>query len=142
MLIGFDPGESTGYAVFTEDSSLISHGIIQKNPLEIYNLLKSYNDVTVIIERFRMFPWKYRALSWSILYPVQVIGTIEGYCKLLKIPLVEQDTIVKKFYTDDKLRKLKLYRKRDFSVHERDAIRHVLYYLHFKLKKEVKKCSI
>ena len=85
-----------------------------------------------------MFPWAYRSLSWSTLYPSQIIGTIEGYCELLNIPFVEQDPTAKKLYSDEKLKKLRLYRKREFSVHERDALKHILYYLHFKLKKEIK----
>lgn len=138
MLIAFDPGETTGFAIFTEEAEFIKVGEIRKSNIEFYKLLKSYSELVVIIERFRLFPWKFRSLSWSVLYPIKIIGTIEGYCELLKIPFVEQDTVIKKFFTDEKLRKLKLYRKRQFSVHERDAIRHALYYLHFKLKKEIK----
>lgn len=138
MVLSIDPGEVTGFAIFTNNAEFVLSGNIRKDNLAIYNLLKSYSNLTVIIERFRMFPWKYRSLVWSTLYPIKVIGAIEGYCELLQISFVEQDPTAKKFYTDKKLRKLKLYRKRDFSAHERDAIRHALYYLHFKLKKEVK----
>jgi len=83
-----------------------------------------------------LFPWRSKSLYWSSLRTIEIIGTIKGYCSILQIPFLVQDPSVKKFFDDKKLQNLNLYK--GFSVHERDSIRHALYYFHFKLQKEIK----
>ena len=102
----------------------------------IYKILSEQPIQIVIIESFKLFPWKSKTLYWSNLRTVEIIGAIKGYCSILNLPFILQDPNVKKFYDDKKLKFLNMYEKE--SPHLRDAIRHGLYYLHFKLKKEIK----
>lgn len=135
MLISFDPGETTGFVLFTMNQDLKMWGELGHEK-EIFKLLSKNSIRMVIIEQFKLYPWRSKALYWSSLRTIEIIGAIKAYCILLKIPFILQDPNAKKFFSNKKLQNLNLYK--GFSVHERDAIRHALYYLHFKLQKEIK----
>lgn len=97
---------------------------------------KTFPDV-VIIESYRLFGNKAKEQSGSSLETPQLIGYLEMVCYELSIPVVLQDPSTKQRHADDVLIKMGVlekkgnkyyYRGEMTNLHQRDALRHDLYY--------------
>lgn len=90
-----DPGKSTGFAIFTRatkenrwEKSRI--GVRQED--EALDLFAQFQPERVVIEKFRLFPWKGKNLAWDQLWASQIIGAAKLYCRQNTIVIVEQTT--------------------------------------------------
>jgi hypothetical protein len=130
VYISFDPGLTTGYAVFRDDGSLIRSGsVYAKENYQLYEFLQEVNAFqlkVIIIEDYRLFPWKSKAQSWDRLDTVRYIGAIQYWAYLHGVPTVEQAPNIKGI----------AYRwagisppKNHAMSHEPDAFVHGVYYL-------------
>lgn len=128
-VIAFDPGETTGIAIFKEGKY---HSSKELNYLEILKYVRertAYHNYIFVIEQFRVYAHKANTLINNDLIPSQVIGELCGEARWQEIPVVLQSASqAKGFFTDAKLKALNLWPK---SRHERDAIRLGLHYLCF-----------
>lgn len=130
-LLAVDPGKRTG-VVEIRDSTLFRASTL--SPKEIHEGLIYgrwiYYKIWVI-ERFSLYPWKARALSFSECLPAQIIGAIKLYSYQRNIKLVLQTAgIVKGAITDEHLKQMKIcWFEKLRNQHERDAAKHALYFL-------------
>ena len=134
--VGIDPGEATGVAVVNSEGELIDSITLPKwSGLNGIIGLKAHNKpiAGVVMESFQLYPGKALSQSFSQFKTVEVIGVCKYLCELHGIPVIMQGAHQKAFFSDGKLERLGYTVA---SVHERDALRHVLYYLQF-IKKEI-----
>lgn len=121
--LALDPGGSTGWATFTEDGHGITMGTC-KTREKVYDLLKDTNPSFIIIE-----DWITRKdvhLGGDRLEVVRVIGAVEFYAYIKRIPIVHQPNTIKPIgYKWAGLSKAGS--KKD--SHERDAYVHGVYFL-------------
>ena len=136
-IIGIDPGETTGVCVWRypqEQHSVVPLRMdsfdLQTLELPLWKgldkLLVDQQPDIVVYENFRLFSHKANQKKWSEFPTVQTIGVIKYLCDLHNIKLVKQSPKDKALYSDKRLKELNLYDKR--SPHERDAIRHALFW--------------
>lgn len=140
-VIGIDPGETTGIAVFI-DAVLIdtyqidhrSHKDIGKAAVDISMVLNVHKPSHVIIEDYRVYKWKTKSHANSDLFTSRLIGSLEYVCSNNNYPMTKQmASIAKGFMTDSKLRSWGFWIKG--KKHTRDAIRHAATYLMFQAKR-------
>jgi hypothetical protein len=93
LLVAFDPGLATGYAFFDEGrpSHLGDIRGMEKMDDFLVNLIDKYGkpDV-VVIEDFRLWSWKAKQQAGSKMEASKVIGKIELWAKMNKIPITMQ----------------------------------------------------
>lgn len=139
-LISFDPGHTTGYAVWhvtKEQAHLVETGQVMtwtKDDLVIepfQDLVKKYSPTDIVLESYQIYEWKSSDHSWSQIPTVQVIGCIKTICKMNNIPYWSQTAQVAKQFCDDKKLESWGYWKEGMR-HARDAIRHGCYFLLFR----------
>lgn len=139
-LLCFDPGETTGWALFRSTASQIwldQVGQIAtwdkaKNELDIQPLLTvfSCSPTIAVFESYQVYDWKKDEHAWSQIPTVQVIGSIKTICQLRAVPFHGQTAQnAKQFMTDRKLQQWGFYR--EGLRHARDAIRHGAFFLMF-----------
>lgn len=138
LVLGLDPGETTGYSIFVEgklDSAgqLPTHYIKTGIPElhKFFQTLEAYGEEPrVVFEDYRIYSWKTDQHTWASLHTPQLLGVIETLCYMrgwkTRRQMAQQP---KQFCTDDKLKQWGFYRKGE--KHARDAIRHACYYLLF-----------
>lgn len=127
-IIAFDPGGCTGVA-FLEPNGTVHCSQINtdRHHKRLYNLLEGFNPDVVVCESFL-----YQHRAKVELIPVEYIGVIHLWCLQHEVILTRQSASQgKKFWTDDKLKKAKLYEPG--LPHAMDAMRHLLYYITFTL---------
>jgi len=124
--IAFDPGGTTGYAVFSDSPHDITAGDFEYFKL-INQLISKVEPDIIVIEAFRLYPWKAKHKTWSSFPEVEVIGAIKHECYLRNIPWVEQGADTKQLFDDSKLRTLGFWK--GLSTHGRDACRHALFFM-------------
>ena len=146
-LVCFDPGETTGLAIFkdgklSETAQLITKTRPQgiqvvddlfctlKGTRHRFEDSKHYHDVRVVMEDYKIYGWKTDSHSWSDLHTPKFIGGIEALCHIHNIPYHLQMAQQAKGFADDK--KLKAWGYYDKGQrHARDAVRHGAYYTLF-----------
>ncbi len=121
--LSLDPGHSTGWATFKENGDADKFGTVTSR-VAVYDLLREQAPDLIIME-----DWITKqgvALGGDKLETVRVIGAVEFYVYLRKIPLVLQPNTVKSI----------AYKwagmvppKRKSLTHEADAYVHGVYYL-------------
>ncbi|AYJ75631.1 DNA polymerase III subunit alpha [Bacillus phage BSTP8] len=122
----YDPGKTTGWALFESDN-LISAG--ESESWKDIRMQLDYDEVDfVLIEEFKLYPWKAKNKSWDTFPEIEVIGVIKEYCWYNGINVVKQLPNQKDFFDNKKLERL--YGKIP-SRHAKDAVRHGLIYLTF-----------
>ncbi|MMZ47347.1 hypothetical protein D1872_89910 [compost metagenome] len=146
---------TTGWALF-EGDDLVEFGRIEAKDFGIiesywqahldlmYQKLKSdYFVHTIVCESYKLQPGKAMAQSWSALETPQLIGAMRMYNYAengLLADFVFQDPSIKTRFSDEILVKMGVAEKRGNKhyvldrpsvIHERDAIRHGLYYLKY-----------
>lgn len=128
MLIGFDPGKNTGFVVFDEAVFKLEQAgqvLIDDVP----NLLRDLQHPTaIIVEAFRLYPWRSEGLSWNSLPAVQVIGQIKAWGVEHGVGVNEQPASVRKTISNDMVKAFGLWRPTVRQPHARDAARHILWY--------------
>lgn len=142
VILGLDPGETTGTTIFEipkEVKTIPVTGNMQqymkysgelKTWEEIQNVKDQYKPDIIVFEEFRLYAEKAQSKTRSDFPEVKIIGQIELIASISNIPTFKQNaSIVKNFYTDDKLKALNLWIRG--NKHARDAIRHVLYFYDF-----------
>lgn len=148
-ILGLDPGESTGTAVFDIPDIIkiipikgdLKKWLIYEDELkdwrEIASVVEQYEPQVIVFEEFRLYAEKAQSKTRSDFPEVKIIGQIEMIAETNKIPTYKQSaSIAKTFYTDAKLKQLNLWMRGE--RHARDAIRHVLYFYDFNRKKVFK----
>jgi hypothetical protein len=144
-LVCFDPGETTGLAVFKAAATNLSLAEVDQLPtwnkqagdLALRPLTSCFDTTKptiVVFESYQVYDWKTEEHSWSQIPTVQIIGAIKTVCQLRQIPYYQQTAqMAKQWATDAKLEKWGLYKSG--MRHARDAIRHGVYFLMFGPKK-------
>lgn len=97
-------------------------------------------DAEVVCESYRLQRTKAMSQSGSSLETPQLIGYLRMFCWEMEIPFTLQDPAIKTRFNDDVLVNTGVVEKKGRSyfrngkpitLHERDAIRHGLYYLRY-----------
>lgn len=142
-LICFDPGETTGLAIFRngkldETSQLITK-TLEQGTITVNDLFQSILDaepqpqqqnVRVVMEDYKVYGWKTDQHAWAALHTPKFIGCIVTLCVIHQIPYhMQMAQQAKGFVNDDKLKAWKYYDKG--MRHARDAVRHGCYYTLF-----------
>ena len=141
-LICYDPGETTGYAIF-RGCKLLDYGQYETKDLSqswpvIYKQVECYTKqaqrenlpIRSIIEDYRIYGWKADSHKWEELHTAKLIGMlIAALTQHGTTYQMQMAQIGKGFCTDDKLRLWGMYKPG--MRHARDAIRHGTHFLLF-----------
>ena len=134
-LVCFDPGETTGLAIFDDLTLRNAEQLVTKDlrdgSRDINSVFDTYiregDDVRVIIEDYRVYGWKTEQHAWAGLHTPKLIGAIIALCTIYDVPFhMQMAHQAKQFCTDEKLKTWGLYKSG--LKHARDAIRHGCYY--------------
>ena len=127
-ILGVDPGETTGFVVVTATPGSRTATVNEFGVLRLWHglgtLAKRTRPDIIIYERWRLYPWAAKSLSWSELLPVQTVGVLKFVSEMLSIPCVGQNASFRK---NCKLPKSR-FRQVD-NLHARDALQHVLAFI-------------
>lgn len=142
-VIAFDPGELTGVFLWTGKGSDISdHPDYEHLRSECENAIKdkywfgyAIREIdVVIIESFRVYPHRANALKQDPVIPARIIGMLDFVAYYHSIPVVFQSASeCKGFWTVERLKEQGYWAD---NKHERDALKHCLYYLMKESQKE------
>lgn len=135
-LLALDPGGTTGWATVEPDRNTVidiwEWG--QLGPDEhheaLWILLCTYQPDVLIYERFKYQRRQLDAGVSVVLDSVEYIGVVKIWMaagRLIPVELVPQEMASKEWWTDDKLKRVNLYKAN--ARHANDATRHLLYYL-------------
>jgi hypothetical protein len=137
MILALDPGETVGWATVVGGvTKPVEYNAGECSRWQLWALLKSskFNAERgelldlVIYEQF-LIPYGVRKFDAS---PIEVIGVIKQWAQLNVVQLEAQKASQAKwFWNDDKLREVYQYREK--KPHANDAMRHLLYHIHFKM---------
>ncbi len=127
-ILGVDPGESTGFVVVTATPGSRSATVHEFGVLRLWHglgtLAKRTRPDVIVYERWRLYPWAARSLTWSELLPVQVVGVLKFVAEMLGTPCIGQNASFRKNV------KLPASRFRQVdNKHARDALQHVLAFI-------------
>lgn len=133
-VLAIDPGGTSGIVVVEGDRMLFAAA----EPLSaaaIIPYLDQLNDRyapdVVVVEDYRVYRHKLYQHANSDLHTARVIGAIEAWCGYRGKPLrYQMASEAKGFFTDRRLLQVGLYHH---NRHVRDAIRHALHYLRFRV---------
>lgn len=153
--LSFDPSGShgksgdgtTGWAIF-HHGELDSFGAIKAKDfktqeeyfLAVSNFIVQEKPDFVVCETYRLFAHKAKQQSWSEMDTPQLIGHIRMTCFAESVPIKFQDPSLKTRVTDEILVKQKVFSKEGTlyycmgnrtNLHERDAIRHGIYFTRY-----------
>lgn len=150
-ILALDPGETTGWAIFDGDVSIMVSQEPTKSVVDGANWLRERIEVGytptytfnqpekylpyqhIRCEDYRVYEWKASDHSWSPVHTLRWIGAIELIADDAGIDLsfcMAQHA--KGFWSDAKLKHFGLYPVG--LKHGKDALRHLLYYLLFPTK--------
>jgi RNase H-fold protein (predicted Holliday junction resolvase) len=151
-VLSFDPSGNytegkgtTGYAISLGDNLPHKLGDIKATDFnskwsywnEHENLIRQVEPDVIVIESYRLFGHKAKEQTGSSLETPQLIGYLEMVAWKLHTPVAFQDPSTKQRHADDVLVTLgviekkgnKFYYKGELTnLHQRDALRHGLYY--------------
>lgn len=153
-VICVDPGETTGWSVWTKDcAKLLGGGQTAPGWQFVQDLhdavtdnvgpIAEHEDVIlrsgvepdenvgpidlIVIERFAIYPWKAKELAWEELRTVQFIGAITFICQLHGIAMHKQAATIKERAKAGGAESL-FTRPLQENRHENDSIMHGFYY--------------
>jgi hypothetical protein len=152
-----DPGETFGWALGL-DTKLLGGGMTPmwsmaddlwgklnnpyvENDLTDPGLLRKDVDPDVlllpikrvVLEDFRIYPWKLKALKFDPVRTARIIGAITFMCRLLSIELVFQPAAIKD--AAQKAGAEELYiRPLHENRHHNDAVQHFVFYTHTEMR--------
>lgn len=131
MIVGFDPGLTTGVAIYDENK----HDFIELKQIpidksyQVIDTIVTIQPSVVVVEKFVLYPWRAKMQGWSDLPAVQIIGVIKTVCDHLNIPLKFQYANQRKFVPQAVVDKTSMRELGKKQEHARDAALHVLYYV-------------
>lgn len=138
VLIGIDPGETTGFAYYLPWVPGVIH-LTQVETKDVVQGAKSvieaipnltYRPATVICEDYRVYAWKADSHAWAGLHTPQLIGALRFALDQREFPVGFQMAVeAKRFATDDMLTKWGMYARG--MKHARDAQRHIINWMFF-----------
>jgi len=136
MIIGIDPGLTTGVCVIDDVVSAREFTIVQSGEISWSNrfwfreffITNSRSLKTIVIEQFKLYEHKAKSQTGSIIPSARMIGIIEAYayeCNLLPLIVFQPASFIsaRGNYTIQVLHQL------PSSDHVRDAYRHIRKYL-------------
>src|SRR5690625_5188853 len=133
IIVGIDPGKSTGIAVLGHNEithpTLITHDT--PAPENVTGVLESllseldHQQVVIVVERFVLREGMYGVDTT----PIEVIGRIKEWSKDRPHPFVWQLPSEKELATNEVLRRMGLWLKGKDQRHVMDAVRHAVVYL-------------
>jgi len=130
---GVDPGrKKTGMVLLElEEDGLGCRVAVEAASIEeVLYYLDLWQPDVVVIEAFRLYPWRSRALGWDPMLPSQIIGAVKAWASRREcaVQVVEQPASVRKLARlhTGQLEKLPLFRGKP---HARDALRHAVWYV-------------
>jgi hypothetical protein len=132
-IISFDPGGSTGVAHYnmTKDEWYTWTLGPNEHRVRLWEDLETYHFGHIVYETFL---YQRRSVDKGVsleLISKEYIGIINLYAALYEVPVHGQSPPQRMFWTDAKLKQLSLWGS---TAHERDAVRHLLYFITFTLK--------
>lgn len=128
-LIAIDPGKYTGIVEIRDDTLFKSYTLDFAKIIENLNCDEWVYYRIWVVERFSLYPWKARSLSFNECLPAQIVGAIKSYSYRQHLNLIFQNAgLVKGAITDEFLKQINWTEKLK-NKHERDAAKHALYYL-------------
>lgn len=93
VIIGFDPGGSTGYCVAYPDSSVLGFQVVRCNVIQwndrtpaIRALLSHYRPSTIVVEDFKLYRNKAKDMVGKTIQSSEVIGIIHTYLYEFALP--------------------------------------------------------
>ena len=134
ILLAIDPGETTGYSIFSY-GELFKHGITNwEIPVLGYNYLldivKADFPNVVVCEDYRLYANRVNAQLGSQIPTIKIIGAIEYVCSQQRIRVIKvMASTAKGFVTNDKLKEWGFYQVG--KPHANDALRVGLHILLF-----------
>lgn len=136
-VLAFDPGHTTGWAVFDEGPDNKSHKLIARGIIKDWHGLKElfdeYTPNAIVYEIFRLYAWKASYKTWDTFLEVEVIGVIRYLAETYGVFIHGQTPADgKHFYGDKKLKDMNLYQS---VTHINDATSHALFFLTFNKNK-------
>ena len=132
LCLAIDPGNTTGIALMQWPNlrgTAQYKGGITFTASKIRELIEKFKPETVIVEDYRVYPWKQKQHVWSPLNTVRLIGAIQLVCSDLEVRYVLQGAHKAKIISDSRLKEWGVYKVR--KPHANDAIRHILSYILF-----------
>lgn len=127
MLLGIDPGDTTGWAVANREGVLADMGQVKLANLASW--LDGLHGISaVVLENFRIRPGQ--NFSWSEMDTIQVIGAVKYRAHQLKAPLILQEPSCKTIGA--KWAGIEIPKDHSIS-HQAEAWAHLTYYSHKKL---------
>lgn len=92
MYLAFDPGETTGWALFNDDGSINGWGQLTEEQLQYKLDLWEHEPIDVVIcEGFIIFRHKARKFAGNRMVTIQIIGMIKRFAHKICAKYVEQD---------------------------------------------------
>lgn len=104
--LSLDPGLSTGYATFDTAGDLITFGTLKGGSEDLYPFLRRLvfklaleqalkYSLDVIVEDYKLYPWKAMSQVWDSLETVRLIGAVQFWANLHEFPIHLQEPNVK-----------------------------------------------
>jgi len=135
-VISTDPGEKDHCGIVIANGVGSSWDIEYIDAItkkQLFDILEkvSPEGTLLIYEDYKLYDSKKSAMVGNKFETVKVIGTMEYICSRRNIDYIVSQTMNKKFFDNNKLKRMGLYTEVE---HKRDAVRHLLYYLYFTAK--------
>lgn len=122
IVLAFDPGVTTGYAVLSTDGEMQVLGSFNGWEL-VEALIGAYAPDVVVVEKFVLYPYAAKSQAWSSFPTIEVIGVIKYLADKGSILVVEQSA------ADIKVVSLVYTKQKKGDRHAYSALRHALLYL-------------
>lgn len=138
-LIAFDPGDTTGVAIVQGGKPISTYTISMQCMINTIatktSVFYTWKKTSIwIAEDFLLYPAKAAGQAFSKIPSAQVLGMLSVAAAMANKQLIlQRASDVKQFATDDRIRSWG-WNVQHMSTHERDAIRHALFYLFKNLK--------
>lgn len=130
IAISIDPGKHNGMSIWSYDEdgnyNMIVSAAIHKTLL--FEMLEERDLDLIIYEGYRLYADKAQTMIGNEFETPQIIGVIKYIAKKKNIPLVMQMASTKKFFDDNRLKKMNMAPP---TMHAKDSVRHFLYYYYF-----------
>jgi hypothetical protein len=140
-ILALDPGQTVGWASFYSEAPQPYTYTSGEVPVKaIWSLMEQATSIcnldVLIYESFELIDSTFPNLA-----PVECIGVIKEWAHQYNVKLEHQTAQeAKLFWTDERLKEYGVYNKG--KRHGNDAMRHLMYYLHFRMNKPLKKTRV
>jgi len=144
---------TTGWASFDSDGSLMNYGDVRAKEYDttenywgaIISKIMAAHPKIIVCESYQLQPGKAMAQSWSDLETPQLIGAIRHIAWSKNVKFIFQPPSIKPRFADHILVRMGIAETKNNKIfmvqgmrsndHQRDAIRHGLYYFKYGVKK-------